>query len=277
MTHLPLFAKTVGRRKSAVANLKLIPGLGEISINGYLIEEFFVSHLTRLQKTQKPFCIFIYQTFDVNVRIQGGGLQRKSEAFQVALTRALVRICPDTKYLFREHSFLTCDSRKKERRKYGLKKARKAQQFSKRLYTFHLIILQQYLFMSQITKEIIEKLKILSLIEAVELASQIENTFGVDIRIFSDGGIPIPRINEINSDVRVNSEKTTFDVILEFVDRDKRVAVLKIVRTLTNLGLKEAKDFCSSLPKAVKERISKEEAEIVKKELEKAGSTVTIK
>lgn len=277
MTHLPLFAKTVGRRKSAVANLKLIPGSGEISINGYPIEEFFASHLTRLQKAQKPLCILTHQTFDVNVRIQGGGLQRKSEAFQVALTRALVRIRPDTKHLFREHSLLTCDSRKKERRKYGLKKARKAQQFSKRLYTFHLIILQQYLFMSQITEEIIEKLKTLSLIEAVELASQIEDTFGVDTRIFSGGGIPIPRIGGVSGDVRVDSEKTTFDVILESVDGDKRVAVLKAVRTLTSLGLKEAKDFCSSLPKAVKEGISKEEAEIAKKELERAGSTVTIK
>jgi small subunit ribosomal protein S9 len=137
MRHLPLFAKTVGRRKSAVANLKLIPGSGQINVNGYSIEEFFSGHLTRLQKAQKPLYILTHQAFDVESKVQGGGLQRKSEAFQVALARALIRIRPETKYLFREHSLLTCDSRKKERRKYGLKKARKAQQFSKRLYNFY--------------------------------------------------------------------------------------------------------------------------------------------
>jgi large subunit ribosomal protein L7/L12 len=72
-------------------------------------------------------------------------------------------------------------------------------------------------------------------------------------------------------------EKTTFDVILESVAEDKRVAVLKVIRSLTNLGLKEAKDFTSSLPKAVKEGVSKEEAEAAKKELEESGGKVVIK
>jgi small subunit ribosomal protein S9 len=134
MTSLPLLAKTVGRRKTAVANLKLIPGLGLINVNGYSIEDFFSGHLTRLQKIRRSFHMLVRPTFDVNAKIIGGGLQRKSEAFQIALARALVRIRPDTKHLFRKYSLLTCDSRVKERRKYGLKKARKARQFSKRLY-----------------------------------------------------------------------------------------------------------------------------------------------
>ena len=131
--------------------------------------------------------------------------------------------------------------------------------------------------MSQVTDEILEKLKILTLIEAVDLASQIEKTFGVNTQISGSGVIPMPRSNESTSEVKVEGEKTTFDVILESVNGDKRVAVLKAVRALTNLGLKEAKDFCTSLPKVVKEGISKEEAEIVKKELESAGSKAVIK
>jgi large subunit ribosomal protein L7/L12 len=131
--------------------------------------------------------------------------------------------------------------------------------------------------MSQITEEILEKLKTLTLIEAVELASQIEETFGVDTRAFGGGVIIAPRIGGVSGEVEVESEKTTFDVILESIEGDKRVAVLKTVRTLTSLGLKEAKDFCSSLPKAVKEGVSKEEAEMAKKDLERAGSKVTIR
>jgi large subunit ribosomal protein L7/L12 len=131
--------------------------------------------------------------------------------------------------------------------------------------------------MSQITEEILEKLKTLTLIEAVELASQIETTFGVSAHVPNGGVIPVSGASGITSETKAESEKTTFDVILESVDGDKRVAVLKAVRALTNLGLKEAKDFCSSLPRTVKEGISKEEAEIVKKDLEGAGSKVTIK
>ena len=133
MTNLPLFAKIVGRRKTAIANLKLTPGLGDINVNGYSIEKFFSGYLVGLQKIRRSFFMLIHPTFDVNAKIKGGGIQRKSEAFQIALARALVRICPDTKYLFRKHFLLTCNSRSKERRKYGLKKARKARQFSKRL------------------------------------------------------------------------------------------------------------------------------------------------
>jgi large subunit ribosomal protein L7/L12 len=129
--------------------------------------------------------------------------------------------------------------------------------------------------MSQVTEEILEKLKTLTLIEAVDLASQIEETFGVSAQI--SGVIPMVSSNESVSDTKAEGEKATFDVILESVDGDKRVAVLKAVRALTSLGLKEAKDFCSSLPKTVKEGVSKEEAEMVKKELERAGSKVVIK
>jgi large subunit ribosomal protein L7/L12 len=131
--------------------------------------------------------------------------------------------------------------------------------------------------MSQATERILEKLKTLTLVEAVELVSKIEEVFGVDTSAFR-GGVPnVSRGGRVNRVASASDEKVNFDVILESIDRDKRVATLKVVRTLTSLGLKEAKDFCSSLPKAVKEGVSKEDAEATKKELERAGSKVTIK
>jgi large subunit ribosomal protein L7/L12 len=133
--------------------------------------------------------------------------------------------------------------------------------------------------MSEVTNELLEKLKTLTLLDAVELVSQIEETFGVDATASRRGGGRIIRtlgIDQSGSTER-SSEKATFDVILESIADDKRIARLKVVRSLTNLGLKEAKDFCSALPKAVKENISKEEAEIVRKELEQAGGRITIK
>lgn len=132
--------------------------------------------------------------------------------------------------------------------------------------------------MSTTTNEILEKLKTLTLLEAAELVAQIEETFGVDASAPVGGAVVMAAGGVAGGGgVAAAEEKTTFDVILESVAEDKRVAVLKVIRSLTNLGLKEAKDFTSSLPKAVKEGVSKEEAEAAKKELEESGGKVTIK
>lgn len=131
--------------------------------------------------------------------------------------------------------------------------------------------------MSQATNEILEKLKTLTLLEAAELVSQIEEVFGVDTSTPAVGIMMIPAGNSSDGSPATRAEKTTFDVVLELIAEDKRVAALKVIRSLTNLGLKEAKDFCSSLPKIVKEGISKDEAETVKKELEAAGGKAVIK
>jgi large subunit ribosomal protein L7/L12 len=125
--------------------------------------------------------------------------------------------------------------------------------------------------------KIIEELKTLTLIEVVELCSRIEDVFDVDISIPSGIIIIIPLAGDNPDRSQGTFEKTTFDVVLESIADDKRVSTLKAVRGLTNLGLKEAKDFCSSLPKAVKEGVSKEEAESAKKELEAAGRKVLLK
>jgi large subunit ribosomal protein L7/L12 len=129
--------------------------------------------------------------------------------------------------------------------------------------------------MSTTTDEILEKLKTITLFEAKELVAQIEETFGVDASAPS-GGFALAPGDGGASSADIAEEKTTFDVILEDVASDKRVAVLKVIRNLTSLGLKEAKDFTTSLPKAVKESVSKEEAETAKQQLEQAGGKVKI-
>lgn len=129
--------------------------------------------------------------------------------------------------------------------------------------------------MSTTTNEILEKLKVITLLEAAELVTQIEETFGVDASASTGGVASAPIVGDSNVTEPVE-EKTTFDVILEDIASDKRVAVLKVIRNLTSLGLKEAKDFTNSLPKAVKEGISKENAEAAKQQLEDAGGKVKI-
>lgn len=131
--------------------------------------------------------------------------------------------------------------------------------------------------MSTTTNEIIEKLKSITLLEAAELVAQIEETFGVDASAPAGGGFMMPAAGGGAAGSEAVEEKTSFDVILEDVASDKRVAVLKVIRNLTSLGLKEAKEFTTSLPKALKESVSKEEAETAKQELEEAGAKVTIK
>jgi large subunit ribosomal protein L7/L12 len=129
--------------------------------------------------------------------------------------------------------------------------------------------------MSTTTNEIIEKLKSITLLEAAELVSQIEETFGVDASAPVGGGfIAAPGAGAAAAEAV--EEKTTFDVIIEDVASDKRVPVLKVVRNLTSLDLKEAKEAITSLPKMIEQGISKEDAESAKQQLEDAGAKVKI-
>ena len=135
--------------------------------------------------------------------------------------------------------------------------------------------------MSAKTDEILEQLKSLSLLEASELVKQIEEAFGVDASAPVGGGMMMmPGVATgapATAAPEPVEEKTEFDVILEEVPADKKIAILKVVRTLTGLGLKEAKDLVEAAPKAVKEGIAKEAAEEAKKTLEAAGAKVTVK
>jgi large subunit ribosomal protein L7/L12 len=130
--------------------------------------------------------------------------------------------------------------------------------------------------MSAATDQILDQLKSLTLLEASELVKQIEEAFGVSAA--STGGMMMmagPGAAAAPAEEVV--EQTEFDVVLESVPADKKIAVLKIVRELTGLGLKEAKDMVEAAPKAVKEGIAKDAAEDAKKRIEEAGGKVTVK
>ena len=134
-----------------------------------------------------------------------------------------------------------------------------------------------FVIMSQNTNEIIEKLKSLTLLEAAELVSAIEETFGVDASAaVSVGAVAVPGAAGAGAAEEAAEEKTAFEVIIEAVPDAKRVAVLKVIRGLTSLGLREAKELTSGLPKTLNDSASKEEAEDAKQKLEEAGATVKI-
>jgi large subunit ribosomal protein L7/L12 len=130
--------------------------------------------------------------------------------------------------------------------------------------------------MSAATDEILEKLKSLSLLEAAELVKQIEEAFGVSAAA-PVGGMMMAAPAGAAAPAEAAEEKTEFDVILEEVPADKKIAVLKEVRTITGLGLKEAKDLVEATPKPLKEGIKKEDAEDIKKKLEAVGAKVSVK
>ena len=126
--------------------------------------------------------------------------------------------------------------------------------------------------MSDKITQIVEELKTLTLLEASELVTAIEETFGVDASA-SGGGVMMAAAPAAAEEVE---EKTEFTVMLDEVPADKKIAVLKVVRTLTGLGLKEAKDLVESAPKMVQEGLSKDAAEDAKKQIEAAGGKVSL-
>jgi len=131
--------------------------------------------------------------------------------------------------------------------------------------------------MSVATDEILEKLKTLTLLEAAELVKQIEEAFGVSAAA-PVGGVMIAAPGAGAAAAAEPEEvQTEFTVELVEVPADKKIAVLKVVRSITGLGLKEAKDLVEAAPKPIKENIKKEEAEDIKKQLEEAGGKASIK
>jgi large subunit ribosomal protein L7/L12 len=127
--------------------------------------------------------------------------------------------------------------------------------------------------MSEKITQIVEELKTLTLLEAAELVSQIEETFGVDASAAVGGTM----VMAAAAPVEEVEEKTEFDLMLDEVPADKKIAVLKIVRSITGLGLKEAKELVESAPKALQEGIAKDAAEEAKKQIEEAGGKASLK
>ena len=128
--------------------------------------------------------------------------------------------------------------------------------------------------MSEKIDQIVEDLKTLTLLEASELVTKIEETFGVDASASVGGGMMMAAAPTAVEEVE---EKTEFDVVLEEVPADKKIAILKVVRSMTGLGLKEAKQLVESAPKTVQEGVAKEAAEEAKKQIEDAGGKVELK
>ncbi|MFB2918316.1 MULTISPECIES: 50S ribosomal protein L7/L12 [Aerosakkonema] len=128
--------------------------------------------------------------------------------------------------------------------------------------------------MSAKTIDILAQLKSLTLLETSQLVKQIEATFGVDASVRK--GISIPIISDPIFPPH-EPEFKSFDVVLEEVPADKKIAILKVVRELTGFGLKEAKDFVESVPQVVKSAIALPDAEDIERQLESVGAKVSVK
>jgi len=127
--------------------------------------------------------------------------------------------------------------------------------------------------MSEKIDQIIEDLKILTLLEASELVTKIEETFDVDASASAGPAMVMAAATGAGEEVE---EKTEFNLMLDEVPADKKIAVLKVVRSLTGLGLKEAKELVESAPKQVQADMAKEPAEEAKKQIEDAGGKASL-
>ena len=127
----PLVQST-GRRKRAVARVNLRPGSGTITVNKRPVDEYFPTATHRMILTEPLRLTELSETYDVDCRIDGGGVSGQAGALRHAIARALVDVDPELRSELKRAGFLTRDDRKKESKKYGLKKARKAPQYSKR-------------------------------------------------------------------------------------------------------------------------------------------------
>lgn len=123
----------LGRRKSSTARVRLTPGKGEITINGKSAQDYFSASKYQLNKLNQPF-VTVDQVgkYNASVVVSGGGHNGQAEAIQLALAKSLVVFNPDLKSTLKRADLLGRDSREKERKKFGLKGARKQRQFTKR-------------------------------------------------------------------------------------------------------------------------------------------------
>jgi len=123
----------IGRRKQSTARVFIYPGSGELIINNILGKEYFQSNSEYLLNILKPLKILnLDNKYDIIVLTNGGGLTGQADSIRLGLSRLLCQINPDYRTLLKQNKFLRRDPRVKERKKYGLKKARKAPRYSKR-------------------------------------------------------------------------------------------------------------------------------------------------
>jgi len=121
-----------GRRKEAIARVRLVPGSGQWTINGRTLEDYFPNKVHQQAVNEPLKTLDVADRYDVLVRVQGGGVSGQAGAVRLGIARALTQTDSDARPPLKKAGFLTRDARAKERKKYGLKKARKAPQYSKR-------------------------------------------------------------------------------------------------------------------------------------------------
>jgi len=121
-----------GRRKRAVARVRFRPGQGAITVNKLPFEAYFTSATHRMLVTEPLRLTEKAEAWDIDVTIDGGGVSGQAGAFRMGIARALIELEPELRGTLKKAGFLTRDAREKESKKYGLKKARKAPQYSKR-------------------------------------------------------------------------------------------------------------------------------------------------
>ncbi len=125
-------ARATGRRKRAVAQVRIIPGTGNIIVNGRDFEAYFPTEALRADVLKPLQLAKGMEEIDIIVKVKGGGISGQAGATRLGIARALLQFDPTLRPLFRKHGLLTRDPREKERKKYGLKRARRAPQYSKR-------------------------------------------------------------------------------------------------------------------------------------------------
>jgi small subunit ribosomal protein S9 len=123
---------STGRRKEAIARVRITPGTGEFQINGRALDEYFPTRVHRMVAQSPLRSVGRDKEYDVLATIEGGGVNGQAGALRHGIARALIELEPELRPQLKLEGFLTRDAREKERRKYGLKKARKAPQYSKR-------------------------------------------------------------------------------------------------------------------------------------------------
>jgi small subunit ribosomal protein S9 len=129
----PAPAKLItGRRKGSVARVRLVPGTGQVAVNGRAMDDYFPTRVHRMVVQAPLRLVGREKDFDVIATIRGGGISGQAGALRLGVSRALVELDPELRAQLKAEGFLRRDAREKERRKYGLKKARKAPQYSKR-------------------------------------------------------------------------------------------------------------------------------------------------
>jgi small subunit ribosomal protein S9 len=124
--------QTVGRRKEAIVRVRLVPGTGTFTLNGRPLEAYFPSKVHQQLVKEPLVTVDKVDSFDVIANLRGGGITGQAGALRLAIARALCELDADDRPALKKAGFLTRDARVKERKKYGLKKARKAPQYSKR-------------------------------------------------------------------------------------------------------------------------------------------------